>query len=177
MVVAIRIFPLGKSTRRQKPPCVLLKMLGFSAAIFIRFAIGMQAFSPSAPVLIPACIVLIPLGGSWAQFALALLQIYEGPAGASVTRLSAAQTGVAGRAAMVLSEAMISPWTNCLDTYKQHDSPRTDRCCNAISLVHCGLSRGPACLASSWKSLLSALPVRASSSVPATGPSACVDAC
>jgi hypothetical protein len=31
----------------KKPPCVLLKMLGFSAAIFIRFGIWMQAFSPA----------------------------------------------------------------------------------------------------------------------------------
>ncbi|MGH8730284.1 MAG: hypothetical protein ACREVF_01060 [Burkholderiales bacterium] len=39
----------------KKPPCVLLKMLGFSAAIFIRFGIWMQAFSaafgPARPLL------------------------------------------------------------------------------------------------------------------------------
>jgi hypothetical protein len=30
----------------KEPPCVLLKMFGVSAAIFIRFGMGMQAFSP-----------------------------------------------------------------------------------------------------------------------------------
>jgi uncharacterized protein DUF3579 len=37
----------------KKPPCGLLKMLGFSAAIFIRFGMGMQAFSPSFGPLRP----------------------------------------------------------------------------------------------------------------------------
>jgi hypothetical protein len=38
--------PLGKAHGGKKPPCVLLNMLGFSAAIFIRFGMWMQAFSP-----------------------------------------------------------------------------------------------------------------------------------
>jgi len=35
-----------KAHGSKKPPCVLLKMLGFSAAIIIRFGMWMQAFSP-----------------------------------------------------------------------------------------------------------------------------------
>jgi hypothetical protein len=42
----------------KKPPCVSLKMLGFSAAIFIQFGIWMQAFSPAfgaVPPLLETC--------------------------------------------------------------------------------------------------------------------------
>jgi hypothetical protein len=43
----------------KKPPCVLLKMLGFTAAIFIRIGMWMQAFSPAfgpARALFNTCI-------------------------------------------------------------------------------------------------------------------------
>jgi hypothetical protein len=47
------------------PPCVLLKMLGFSAPIFIRFGIWMQAFSPAFGLARPLLNTCLSCGTLW----------------------------------------------------------------------------------------------------------------